>query len=75
MPRKNRNPHPVHKTYSSDRYDVDYVYLTDSPEIAAVVVPQLKTIYRNMNCFPWADTVHEVKHDADKYLNMIRNMY
>lgn len=75
MPRRNRNPHPVHKHDCTDRYDVDYVYLPDSPEIAAVVVPQLKTVYRNMDCFPWADSVHEVKNETDKYLNQIRRMY
>lgn len=75
MGRKNRNPHPMHKPDRTDRYDVDYIYLPDAPELAAVVVPQMKTIYRNMCCAPWADTMHEVKSEKDKYLAMIRRMY
>lgn len=75
MPRKNRNPHPVHKHDRTDHYDVDYVYLSDAPEVVAVIVPQMKTIFKNMNCAPWADSVHEVKNETDKYLNQIRRMY
>lgn len=71
MARKNRNPHPC-KAHLSERYDVDYVFLPDCPEIAAVAVPSMKTIYRNMACAPWADTVHTAKDDKDKYMAMIR---
>ena len=72
MSRKNRNPHPAQIKDRTDRYDVDYVFLPDAPEIAAVAVPQMKTIYRNMSCAPWADTVHEARDEKDKYLTMIR---
>jgi hypothetical protein len=75
MPRKNHNPHPSHMSDRIDRYDVDYIFLPDAPELAAVVVPQMKTVYRNMCCAPWADTMHEVKSEKDKYLAMIRRMY
>ena len=76
MGRKNRNPR-TQKTRSrtrsqTDRYDVDYVYLPDAQEIAAVAVPSMKTIYRNMCCAPWADEVHEARDEKDKYLAMIR---
>ena len=72
MGRKNRNPHPAHVQEPSDRFDVDYVFLPDAPEIAAVVVPSMKTVYRNLNCAPWADAVHEARDEKDKYLTMIR---
>lgn len=72
MGRKNRNQHPAHTRDRHELFDVDYVFLPDAPEIAAVAVPQLKTIYRNMSCAPWADTVHEAKDEKDKYLSMIR---
>ena len=72
MGRKNRNPHPPRTQDPSDRFEVDYVFLPDAPEIAAVAVPQLKTVYRNMCCAPWADTVHEARDEKDKYLTMIR---
>jgi hypothetical protein len=75
MARKNRNPHPQRRTPLTDRYDVDYIFLPDAPEIAAVVVPQMKTIFRNMSCAPWADEMHVVKNDTDKYLTMIRRMF
>ena len=72
MGRKNRNPHPAQVRDHHEHYDVDYVFLPDAPEIAAVAVPQLKTVYRNMCCAPWADTVHEARDEKDKYLTMIR---
>ena len=72
MGRKNRNPRTQKNRTQTDHYDVDYVYLPDAPEIAAVAVPQLKTVYRNMCCAPWADTVHEARDEKDKYLTMIR---
>lgn len=72
MGRKNRNPHPAQIRDQHELFDVDYVFLPEAPEIAAVAVPRLKTIYRNMNCAPWADTVHEAKDEKDKYLTMIR---
>ena len=75
MARKNRNPHPARRPDRTDRFDVDYVFLPEAPEIAAVAVPQMKTIYKNLSCAPWADTVHEVKGEKDKYLSMIRRMY
>ena len=75
MGRKNHNLHPSRILDRTNRYDVDYVFLPDAPELAAVIVPQMKTIYRNMSCAPWADTVHEVSGDTDKYLTMIRRMY
>ena len=75
MARKNRNPHPARKTDRTDRYDVDYVFLPQAPEIAAGVAPMMKTVYRNMSCAPWADTVPEAKNEKDKYLTMIRRMY
>ena len=75
MGRKNRNPHPAHRDERNDRYDVDYIFLPEAPELAAVVVPMMKTIYRNLNCAPWADEVHEVKNEKDKYLAMIRQIY
>lgn len=74
MARKNHNHHSC-KVHLSERYDVDYVFLPEAPEIAAVVVPGLKTVYRNMCCAPWADEVHEARDEKDKYLNMIRKMY
>ena len=75
MGRKNRNPHPARRADRTDRYDVDYVFLPEAPEIAAVAAPMMKTIYKNMSCAPWADTMHEVKGEKDKYLAMIRRMY
>lgn len=75
MARKNRNPHPARKSDPHDRYDVDYIYLTQAPEIAAVVVPMMKVIYKNLSCAPWADTMHVVRNEKDKYLTMIRRMY
>ena len=72
MGRKNRNPHPTHRNERTEQYDVDYVFLPEAPEIAAVAVPQMKTIYRNMSCAPWADTMHEARYEKDKYLTMIR---
>lgn len=75
MARKNRNPHPSRKINQTDRYDVDYVYLTEAPEIAAVVVPRMKTIYKNLSCAPWADTMHVAKGEKDKYLAMVRKMF
>ena len=75
MGRKNRNPHPARRQDRTDRYDVDYVFLPEAPEIAAVVAPRMKTIYRNMSCAPWADAMHEVKGEKDKYLAMIRRMF
>ena len=72
MSRKNHNPRMVHRAEKRERYDVDYVFLPECPEIAAIAVPMLKTIYRNMSCAPWADAVHEAKDDKDKYLTMIR---
>lgn len=75
MGRKNRNPHPTRRSEPVDRYDVDYVFLPEAPEIAAVVAPRMKTIYKNLSCAPWADTVHEAKSEKDKYLTMIRKMY
>ena len=68
-PRNNHSPNPA------DRYDVDYAFLPDAPEIAAVVVPTMKTIYRNMCCASWADAVHEAKGEKDKYLAMIQKVY
>lgn len=75
MARKNHNPHPSRKSDRTDRYDVDYVFLPNAPEIAAVTVPMLKTIYKNLSCAPWADTMHVAKSEKDKYLTMIRRMY
>lgn len=77
MARHNHLKHPrdIHSHNPADRYDVDYACLPDAPEIAAVVAPQLKTIYRNMCCAPWADTVHEAKGENDKYLIMIQKVY
>ena len=75
MGRKNRNPHPAQVRDQHEHYDVDYVFLPDAPEIAAVAVPQLKTVYRNMCCAPWADTMHVVRNEKDKHLTMIRRMY
>ena len=75
MGRKNRNPHPAQDRDQHERFDVDYVFLPEAPEIAAVVVPRMKTIYRNMSCAPWADTVHEAKDEKDKYLAMIRRQF
>lgn len=75
MGRKNRNPHPPRRSEPADRYDVDYIYLTEAPEIAAVVAPMMKTIYKNLSCAPWADEVHVAKNEKDKYLTMIRRMY
>lgn len=75
MARKNHNPHPAQIKDRTDRYDVDYVFLPEAPEIAAVVVPMLKTVYRNISCAPWADEVHEVRNEADKYLTMIRRAF
>lgn len=72
MARKNKNMHPGRPTDRTQHYDVDYVFLPDAPDIAAISVPRMKTIYRNMCCAPWADTVHEVKNEDDKYLNMVR---
>ena len=72
MGRKNRNPHLAQTRDRIERYDVDFVFLPDAPEIAAVAVPQMKTIYRNMSCASWADTVHEAQDERDKYLTMIR---
>ena len=72
MGRKNRNPHLAQIRDLHELFDVDYVFLPEAPEIAAVAVPQLKTIYRNMSCAPWADTVHEARDEKDKYLTMIR---
>ena len=73
MGRKNRNPHPPRRDDRNEQYDVDYVFLTGAPEIAAIVVPHMKTIYHNMCCAAWADEVHEVRDENDRYLNMIRN--
>ena len=75
MGRKNRNPHPVRRAEPTDRYDVDYVFLPEAPEIAAVAAPMLKTIYKNMCCAPWADEMHVARNEKDKYLTMIRKMY
>lgn len=75
MGRKNRNPHPARRAYREEHYDVDYIFMPEEPEIAAVVVPKMKTIYRNMSCAPWADQVHEVTGNGDKYLKKIQNMY
>ena len=75
MPRKNHKSRSTHISPRTDRFDVDYVFLPDAPEIAAIVVPQMKTMFRNMNCAPWADAVHEVKGEKDKYLSMIRRLY
>ena len=75
MGRKNRNPHPNRRQDRTDRYDVDYVFLPEAPEIAAVAVPSMKTVYKNLSCAPWADMVHEAKNEKDKYLAMIRRMY
>lgn len=75
MPRKNHNSHPHRRPDTTDRFDVDYISLPEAPEIAAVIVPRMKTIFRNMSCAPWADTVHEAKSEKDKYLAMIRRMY
>lgn len=75
MGRKNRNPHPSHIPDHAERYDVDYIFLPDAPDIAAVIVPQLKTVFRNASCAPWADTVHQVKSEKDKYLAMIRRQF
>ena len=72
MGRKNHPNHPIRRPDRTDRYDVDYVFLPEAPEIAAVTVPWMKTTYRNMSCAPWADTVHEAKDNKDKYLAMIR---
>lgn len=74
MGRKNHSNHPIRRPDRTDRFDVDYVFLPEAPEIAAVAVPQMKTIYKNLSCAPWADTVHEVKSEKDKYLAMIRRM-
>lgn len=75
MARKNRNPHPARKPGKTDRYDVDYVFLPEAPEIAAVAVPSMKTVYKNLSCAPWADEMHIAKSEKDKYLAMIRRMY
>lgn len=75
MPRKNRNPHPLNSPSLTDRYDVDYIFLPDAPEIAAVVAPAMKTIFRNMSCAPWADETHVAKGENDKYLAQIRRMF
>ena len=72
MPRRNHNMHASKKTAQTDRYDVDYISLPDAPEIAAISVPYMKTLFRNMCCRSCADTVHVVRSDNDKYLAMIR---
>lgn len=74
MARKNRNPNQK-KQSARERYDVDYIFMPEHPEITAVIAPQMKTIYRNMSCAPWADEVHIAKNDKDKYLAEIRRMY
>lgn len=74
MSRRNHPKHPK-ATSLTDRYDVDYIFLPEAPEIAAVAVPAMKTIFRNMSCAPWADEMHVVKNDTDKYLTMIRRMF
>ena len=79
MGRKNRNPHPPRMerfkgwNERKEQFDVDYVYLPEAPEIAAVIVPDMKTIYRNMCCAAWADEVHVVRDEDDRYLDMIRD--
>lgn len=76
MTRRNHPRHPrIRRPMLTDRYDVDYIFLPEYPEIAAVAVPLMKTIYRNMSCAPWADEVYEAKGEKDKFLNMIRKMY
>ena len=75
MGRKNRNPHPAQIRDRHEQFDVDYVFLPEAPEIAAVAVPSMKTVYKNLSCAPWADEMHIAKSEKDKYLAMIRRMY
>ena len=74
MGRKNHSTQ-AKKQNMKDKYDVDYMFMPEHPEIAAVIAPQMKTIYRNMSCAPWADEVHIAKNEKDKYLAEIRRMY
>ena len=75
MPRRNHKPHSDRKTVWTDFYDVDYVFLPQCPEIAVIVVPYMKTVYRNLSCASWADEVHEVRGRSDKYLEMLNSAY
>lgn len=70
MPRRNHKSHSVHRPDPTERYDVEYVFMDGCPEIASVVAHRFKTVYKNLSCAPWADAVHEVRGEADKYLMM-----
>ena len=72
MPRKNHNQHPVNRPDPTEHYDVEYVFMDQFPEITMIVAHRFKTVYKNLSCAPWADAVHEVRGEADRYLMIAR---
>jgi len=74
MPRKNITP-KARRASLTDRYDVDYVYLPQCPELTQIIVPPMKTIYRNLACAPYADETHVVKTFDDRYLALVEAQY
>lgn len=74
MGRHNYPKHQKRETLA-ERYDVDYVYLPQCPELAQIIVPPMKTIYRNLACAPYADETHVVKTFDDRYLALVEAQY
>ena len=72
MPRRNHKSHSTHRPDPTERYNVEYIFMDECPEISMVIAHRLKVIYKNLSAASWADTVHEVRGEADKYLMMAR---
>jgi hypothetical protein len=71
MPRRNHIKHP-HRPSLEDRYDTDVCSLPRHPHIDRIIVPPMKTIYRNIDACPWAEDVVTVRRFDDELLELIQ---
>ena len=71
MPRRNRAKHPA-RPRLEDRFDTDVCFLPNRPDIDRIIVPPLKTIFRNIDACPWAEDVVTVRRFDDELLDLIR---
>lgn len=65
MPRRNHAKHPA-RPRMEDRFDRDYVNLTEYPQYCTVAVLPMKTIFVNLDADPRADDFYVVKHYGDR---------
>lgn len=71
MPRRNHIKHP-HRPSLEDRYDTDVCSLPRHPHIDRIIVPPLKTIFRNMDAAPRGADVVTIRSYEDPLLDLIQ---